>query len=133
MKTVHESGKKVRKVSAILGDRIKIDVLLFLKQPCVLYPEDEFLCGGGPHKRNFKANYSTISTYVKASSSVLPRKIRELKEDGLIAIEELKVNNEKMMYLTSLGNKVAENLIEIDDLLTNPPDEDEEGEETDEA
>ena len=112
-------------VSVTLGDPIKIDILLFLRNYFEFPPEDRAEWIEDPEKPDYRyptkikpPYYTDILKALDVSSSVLPRKLRELEEDGLIeSKKEPKEHNRKYFYLTSKEDEIADLLNVINNIL----------------
>ena len=112
-------------VSVTLGDPIKIDILLFLWNYFEFPPEDraEWIPDPEDPSIRFPTNiklpyYSDILEALDVSSSVLPRKLREMEEDGLIKSEKApKEHNRKYFFLTNKGNEIADLLNLMNNIL----------------
>ena len=127
------SSEKVRyKASRVIGDRIKMDVLIFLRKPCRKVPEEvkkRILCDKfGDRASLITPSYTTLHECIKASSPIIIKKLNEMENDGLLfSIRKVEDHNKRFFVLTSLGERVADLLIELDDLLEEGlPEKDEE-------
>lgn len=110
------------KSSRVIGDRIKMDVLIFLRNPCRKVPEEvkkRVLCDKlGDRASLITPSYTTLHECIKASSPIIIKKLNEMENDGLlISIRKVEDHNKRFFILTSLGERVADLLIELDDLL----------------
>ncbi len=112
---------KVNVVSRVIGDRIKMDVLILLREPCrnLSYNvKKENDCKEMIDSFGYNPSYSTIMKGVRASSSVLLRKLDELEMYGLITSKrEPEYYNRRRFKLTPFGEKVADILIELDKII----------------
>ena len=110
------------KASRIIGDRIKMDVLMFLRKPCRKVPEEikkRVLCDKfGDRDSLLTPSYTTLHECIQASSPIIIKKLNEMEEDGLlVSMRNVRDHNKRFFILTSLGERVADLLIELDDLL----------------
>lgn len=116
------SGKAEYKVSKTIGDRIKMDVLMFLRNPCKNPPanlEKYIDC----EKKDidwskYTPSYTILQDCIHASSGVLIRKLNEMENDYLIvSFRPEKQHNKRYIILTSLGEKVADCLLQLNDVI----------------
>ena len=118
------SGKMVTTAGRVIGDRIKIDILLLLRDPCRRPPENlkRWIDCEEMKRKNrtfeFLPTYTTLLDCIRASSSVLLRKAHELEQDGLLySIKLSNEHNKRMFSLTPLGKKVADILFQIEETI----------------
>ncbi len=112
-------------VSVTLGDPIKIDILLYLHNYFENPPKEKAEWEAYPEfpdyvfPRNIRPPYySDILEALDVSSSVLPRKLKEMEEDGLIeSIKVPKEHNRKYFFLTDKGDTIANLLNLINNIL----------------
>ena len=110
------------KASRVIGDRIKMDILMFLRKPCRKAPEEikKYVpCDKlGERDSLFTPSYTTLHECIQASSPIIIKKLNEMENDDLlISMRNTYDHNKRFFILTSLGDKVADLLIELDDLL----------------
>ncbi len=122
--TSSTSGKMVTTAGRAIGNRIKIDILLLMRDPCRKPPENLkrwIDCDDLERKHaeiEFTPFYSILLDCIRSSSSVLLKKLEELEKDGLIYSEKfVDDHNKRIFYLTPLGKKVADLLLQIEEAI----------------
>jgi len=119
-----KSGKMVTTAGRTIGDRIKIDILLLMRDPCRKPPENlkRWIDCEEMKTRHrqfeFLPTYTILLSCIQASSSVLLKKADELEKDGLVSSIKLpNEHNKRSFSLTPLGKKVADLLFQIEEAI----------------